>query len=177
MESKLYRPKTFMSTSKLIKGLNLENSDTQYMRIAFNEVMEGNHKLQNKIFVRVLSVSLCSGNEIIKKYDMSEIFKISNGINVWLDTGKQLKKVKFPMVKTLQCLDISLSPKTFTNNQGLNINYYQISYKPVKSSQQSENKMKALERELEKKEVERVNYLSTNITTDSDDEEIDADFF
>ena len=179
MEGELYRPKTFISTTKLIKGLNLVNSDNQYLRVVFNDVMKGNQKLQNKIFVKVLSVALCSGNEVINKYDMLDIFKIADGINVWLDTGKQLKKVKFPYLKNLMCIDINLSPKSFTNNQGLIIKYYPIVYKPVKACKESENKMRKLERELENKEIERVNNLARNmsITDDEDEEEIDVDFF
>ena len=176
MESELYRPKTFISSSKLIKGLNLVKSDSQYLRVVFNDVMRGNEKLQNKTFVKVLSVYLCSGNETLNKYDMLDIFEIAGGINTWLDTGKQLKKVKFSYLKCLMCLDISLSPKSFMNNQGLNISYYPITYKNVKASDESNKKMKALERELEKKEIERVNSLLAKVNIESDDEELDIDF-
>ena len=84
MESELYRPKTFMTTSKLIKGLNLVKSDSQYLRVVFNDVMRGNEKLQNKTFVKVLSVYLCSGNETLNKYDMLDIFEIAGGVYIYL---------------------------------------------------------------------------------------------
>jgi hypothetical protein len=74
------------------------------------------------------------------------------------------------------CLDISLSPKSFTNNQGLKISYYPITYKNVKASDESNKKMKALERELEKKEMERVKALLAKVNIESDDEELDMDF-
>ena len=189
MSEQLYRQKTFMSVSKLIDGLKPEErpdgleprsgEEPTKIRIVFNDVFRSKGKYTGEMNVRILTVKAMRGFAVLKNYDMLEIFKIANGINVWLNVRKQLNKTNFGLTKKLHCLDIDLDQKKFINQKGETISYYPIQYINVKEGDENIRVMNRLEKELEEKEVEYVNSLGTKSVEAHEEveEEIDPDTF
>lgn len=147
MSEQIGRGKSWVSVSQLFEKLKPEGD----LRIIFDYTM--NIK-GNKMGVRVLSVK-CNGKEI----DMEQIFEIADGINVWLDCGKQLNKIKFGILRELHCIDIDSTLSKFINNKGQEISYHKINFKPVTQSEGIKNMMNRLVKELEQKEVEYVSKI------------------
>ena len=172
MNEQLYRLKSFINVSKLINGLVIPTEATK-IRIVFNDEFSVKGRFTKEMNVRILLVKAMKDSSVLKVYDMMEIFEIAEGINVWLNVRKHLNKVNFGLTKKLHCLDIDLEQKTFINQKGERISYYPIQYVSVKECDVSNKLMKKLEKELEEKEVKRVENLADKIKDDEDDEEID----
>ena len=171
MSGEELRLKSFINVSKLIQGLNASN-DTTRIRIGFDDVFnvkgkgtscQGQSPYTKETNIKVLSVKAMNNSQVLKNYDMLEIFKIADGINVWLNVRKQLNKINFGLTKKLHCIDIDLEQKTFTNQKGEKISYYPIHYISVKEGEQATRLMNKLEKELREKEVQYVDSLAKKV--------------
>ena len=179
--SDAFRLKLFLPVSKLIKGLNALralSSEATKIRVVFNDIFtaeKGTYKGQKNI--KILSVKAMNGSTVLKNYDMIDIFKIADGINVWLNVGRQMKEYKHTLTKILHCIDIDLQQKTFINQKGETISYYPIQYVSVKEGDESNRVMNRLEKELREKELEYVNNNETSKKekTEAHDNETEID--
>ena len=176
--SDAFRLKLFLPVSKLIKGLNTAKGTTK-IRVVFNDIFtaEKGTYYKGQKNIKILSVKAMNGSSVLKNYDMIDIFKIADGINVWLNVGRQMKEYKHTLTKILHCLDIDLQQKTFINQKGETISYYPIQYVSVKEGDESNRVMNRLEKELREKELEYVNNNETSKKekTEAHDNETEID--
>lgn len=180
--SDAFRLKLFLPVSKLIKGLNALqalSSEATKIRVVFNDIFtaEKGTYYKGQKNIKILSVKAMNGSTVLKNYDMIDIFKIADGINVWLNVGRQMKEYKHTLTKILHCLDIDLQQKTFINQKGETISYYPIQYVSVKEGDESNRVMNRLEKELREKELEYVNNNETSKKekTEAHDNETEID--
>lgn len=171
------RAKTFISLVKMIDELKhnevIEETDI-CLRICFDDFTKvkafpkenfwkGVGLFKDCINVRIIRVSVEKANHEVKVIDWDEIFKACDGINVWLNTGKQLKHMisNFGLVKCLHVFDVDLTKKSFTNNKGEVVEFYKISEKKLKS--EGKGTMNKFIKALEEAEVKHVNELAEKI--------------
>ena len=171
------RAKTFVSLVKMIDELKkngvIEESDIN-LRICFDDYWNGVGLFKDCINVRIIRVSIEKANHEVKVIDWNEIFKASDGINVWLNTGKQLKRMiaTIGLVKCLHVFDVDLMKKSFTNNKGEVVEFYKITEKKLKS--EGKGTMNKFIKALEEAEVKHVNELAEKCNEEI--EEISEDF-
>jgi hypothetical protein len=171
------RAKTFISLVKMIDELKkndvIEETDI-CLRICFDDFMQGVGLFKDCINVRIIRVSVEKANHEMKVIDWNEIFKVADGINVWLNTGKQLKHMisNFGLVKCLHVFDGDLPKKSFTNNKGEVVEFYKISEKKLKG--EGKGTMNKFIKALEEAEVKRVEMLAEKCNEEI--EELSEDF-
>ena len=138
-EAQPFRAKTFFGISKLMKN-----------RVVFDEFVSGIGKFKSNTSINVLAVKAINKEQkVIKVYDMSDICEIAEGVNVWLNAGKQLRK--YPLKpELLSKIEINIHPKPGTDNQGKSFEYYPV----INCCQFSkgEDIKEALHKELEEQE-------------------------
>ena len=174
-EDQTFRAKTFLNVSKLMNNIDVPEEAT-HIRVTFDNVLSGGGNYKSSKSIRVLSVKAIKDSTVLKEYDMMDIFKIAEGINVWLNVGRQMKEYKHALTKILHCLDIDLQQKTFINQKGETISYYPIQYVSVKEGDESNRVMNRLEKELREKELEYVNNeTSKKEKTEAHDNETEID--
>ena len=151
--------KTFITTNKLINGLNKLSllHDKNTIDILFDDLMEANYygrKIRN---IRILS---------IEDIDLNNLFEIAEGTNVWLNVSTQLNNIDFSMVKHLNKLSIEVKENTYENSNG-NIIYHKIKCIKLPKNEANKKLMDKLNNELSKKHVERFNSSAQKIRDDS----------
>ena len=148
-EAQPFRAKTFFGISKLMKNLDIPE-DAAAIRVVFDEFVSGIGKFKSNTSINVLAVKAINKEQkIIKTYDMSDICEIAEGVNVWLNAGKQLRK--YPLKpELLSKIEINIHPKPGTDNQGKSFEYYPV----INCCQFSkgEDIKEALHKELEEQE-------------------------
>ena len=80
MAEVLFRGKSWVYVPELIDALKPENT----LRVIFDNTLKTKY---GKTWVRVLAVKGIKDGNVVKDYDMLDIFNIK-GINVWLCCGK-----------------------------------------------------------------------------------------
>ena len=176
MSEELYRQQSHISVTQLFEGINT-NSD---IRVVFNDYFTSS---TGKTFVKILQVKVneqSSGQSHGQAIDLLKVFEIAQGINVWLNCGRQLRTIRLSLTqKELHCLDIESKLNKFINNQGQEIAYHKIHFKRVTQNDAIKKMMNKLEKELAEKEIEQVNTLAERAyareTVTCDEEELDAD--
>ena len=150
-EAQTFRAKTFFGISKLMENLDIPE-DATAIRVVFDDFVKGTGVYKNNTSINVLAVKAINKEQkIIKTYDMCDIMIIAEGINCWLNAGKQLRK--YPLKpELLGKIEINIHPKPGTDNQGKRFEYY-----PVNNCCQfskGEDIKEALHKELEEQEQE-----------------------
>ena len=153
MAAESFRAKTFFGISKLMENLDIPE-DATAIRVVFDDFVSGKGDYKNNTSINVLAVKAINKEQkIIKTYDMSDIMIIAEGINCWLNTGRQLRK--YPLkadTKLLSKIEIGIHTAIFTDNQGKKVEYHPII--TCCRFQKGDEIMKTLHKELEEKEQE-----------------------
>lgn len=173
--------RTFITVSKLIDGLKERDllNDASKLRIGFSDFFFNEFENNKTVNIRIVSIKTLNNNSVASKIDLNDLFDIAGGINVWLNVGRQLNKIRFPLTKQLHGISINLTQKSFTNKYGDIISFYKIHYLNVKSGDENIKIMNKLETELHKKTLE---WFEAKCCFDSDNEsdndyDIDPDAF
>ncbi len=156
-EEQTFRAKSFLNVSKLISNIDIPK-ETTHIRVAFDEVISGGGVYKNSKSIRILAVKAIKDSTVLKEYDMKDIFDIAEGINVWLNVGRQLNKCQLASTK-LSKIEIDLKQKSFIDNTGREVKYYPLTCHQFKNG---ESVLNQLTKALEEKEHEHFKLVSEN---------------
>ena len=172
-EDQTFRAKTFLNVSKLMNNIEVPEEAT-HIRVTFDNVLSGGGNYKSSKSIRVLSVKAIKDRTVLKEYDMMDIFKIAEGINVWLNVGRQLNKYPLSMTGMLSKIEIDLKQKTFIDNTGREVKYNPLSCQQFKNGESLMNK---LSEALKEKEQQYYHLIAENSTEAyvQDDVELNED--
>ena len=143
------RLKSFISVSKLIN--ELDTSGATHIRVLFNDFIKGMGKYTSQYNINILNVRLLKDGKMIKRVDFKDIINIA-GLNPWLNVGRQLNKIlglHEILTKSIDAIDIDLTPSSFMNNKGEIIKYHKIEFIKVKKGDANTTLMNNLIKETE----------------------------
>ena len=174
MNANSMHSKTVITVCKLIKGLELDKlkNKNMYLRIIFSDVVKIDEDNIFKIYIKPLSLKVYTNDNKLKdEYDMSDVYEIFNAANIWIDTGKQLRKTKISTESRLQIVNIDLKPQTFINDKLELVKWFKVNYQSVKQSDKTIQKQQELEDDIEAKEEEYYNSKMKMIVCDDEDDD------
>ena len=189
LETPNRRLKSFITISKLVNELN--TSGATHIRVLFNDFMKGMSKYASQYDINILDVRLLKkeqsseqgSGQIIKRVNFKDILNIA-GLNPWLNVGRQLNKILGSheiLTKSIDAIDIDLTPTSFMNNKGEIIKYHKIEFIKVKKGDANTRLMNNLIKETEEAMITWFNDKWGNKSgegeneTDETEDEIDVE--